>query len=55
MPEVKRVAGAKLYKEIVKKYLAPDVRHERYIKGMSKEQLEKIKKFCEQRYGEKVH
>ncbi len=55
MPEVKRVAGPELYKEIEKKYLATDVRHEWYIKGMSKEQLEKIKKFYDQRYGEKVH
>ncbi len=55
MPEVKRAAGPELYKEIEKKYLATDVRHEWYIKGMSKEQLKKIKKFYEQRYGEKVH
>lgn len=54
MPEVKRVAGPELYNELEKKYLAPDVRHEWYIKGMSKEQLEKIKKFYDQRYGEKV-
>ena len=54
MPEVKRVAGPELYNEIEKKYLAPNVRHEWYMKGMSKEQLEKIKKFYDQRYGEKV-
>jgi hydroxylamine dehydrogenase len=54
MPEIKRVAGPELYKEIEKKYLAPDVRHEWYIRGMSKEPLEKIKKYYEQRYGEKV-
>lgn len=47
MPEVKRVARPELYNELVKKYLDPDVRHEWYIKGMSKEQLEKIKKFYE--------
>jgi len=51
LPEVKRVAGPELYDEIVKKYLDPDVRHEWYTKGMSKEQLEKIKKFYEERYG----
>ena len=28
-----------------------DVRHEWFIKGMSKEQLEKIRKFYEERYG----
>ncbi len=54
LPEVKRVAGPELYNELQKKYLESDVRHEWYIKGMSKEQLEKIKKFYEQRYGEKV-
>jgi hypothetical protein len=27
------------------------VRHEWYIKGMSKEQLEKIQKFYNERYG----
>jgi len=51
LPEVKRVAGPELYNEIVKKYLDPDVRHEWYTKGMSKEQLEKIKKYYEERYG----
>jgi hypothetical protein len=51
MPEVRRVAGPELYDELVKKYLEPDVRHEWYIKGMSKEQLEKIRKFYEERYG----
>lgn len=54
LPEVKKVAGPKLYDELVQKYLAKDVRHEWYVKGMSKDQLEKIKKFYEQRYGEKV-
>jgi hypothetical protein len=51
MPEVRRVAGPELYDELVKKYLEPDVRHEWFIKGMSKEQLEKIRKFYEERYG----
>ena len=54
LPEVKQVAGPELYGELLKKYIEPDVRHEWYIKGMSKEQLEKIKKFYEQRYGETV-
>jgi hydroxylamine dehydrogenase len=53
MPEVKRVSGPKLYDQIVKKYLASDVRHEWYIKGMSKEELQKIQKFYEKRYGGK--
>jgi hydroxylamine dehydrogenase len=51
LPEVKRVAGPQVYDELTKKYLASDVRHEWYLKGMSKEQLEKIKKFYEERYG----
>ena len=54
LPEVKRVAGPELYGELVRKYLSPDVRHEWYTKGMSKEQLEKIRKFYQERYGEKV-
>jgi hypothetical protein len=51
LPEVKRVAGPDVYGELVKKYLEPDVRHEWYLKGMSKEQLEKIRKDYEARYG----
>ncbi len=52
MPEVKEVAGPELYSELVKKYLEPDVRHQWYINGMSKEQLQKIKDFYQKRYGE---
>ncbi len=51
LPEVKNVAGPELYNEIVKKYLESDVRHEWYTKGMTKEQLEKIQKFYNERYG----
>ncbi len=51
LPEVKNVAGPELYSEIVKKYLETDVRHEWYTKGMTKEQLEKIQKFYNERYG----
>lgn len=51
LPEVKQVAGPELFKEIEKKYLESDVRHEWYIKGMSKEQLDKIQKFYNERYG----
>lgn len=53
LPEVKRIAGPELYGELQKKYLEPDVRHEWYIKGMSKEQLEKIRQFYQTRYGDK--
>jgi hypothetical protein len=55
LPEVKRVAGPDLYDQLIRKHVAPDVRHEWYLKGMSKEQLEKIRKFYEQRYAEPVH
>ena len=51
LPEVKNIAGPELYGELTKKYLEPDLRHDWYLKGMSKEQLEKIKKFYEKRYG----
>ena len=51
LPEVRQVAGPELYAELTKKYLEPDVRHEWYFKGMSKEQLEKIRKYYEERYG----
>jgi hydroxylamine dehydrogenase len=54
LPEVKKVAGPELYDELVKKYLSPDLRHDWYTKGMSKEQLEKIRKYYQERYGEKV-
>ena len=51
LPEVKHVAGQQVYDELMKKYLEPDVRHEWYLKGMSKEQLDKIRKDYEGRYG----
>jgi hydroxylamine dehydrogenase len=51
LPEVKRVAGPELYTEIEKKYIESDVRHEWYVKGMTKEQLDKIRKFYNERYG----
>jgi len=40
-----------MYGELVKKYLDPDIRHEWYAKGMSKERLDEIKKCYEQQYG----
>lgn len=52
LPEVRYVAGHELYEEISKKYLESDIRHEWYTKGMSKEQLEKIRMFYQQRYGQ---
>jgi len=51
LPEVKRIAPPGVYAELMKKHLEPDVRHEWYLKGMSKDQLEKIRKDYEQRYG----
>ena len=52
LPEVKAAAGPELYAELTKKYLEPDIRHQWYLKGMSKEQLEKIRKYSEERYGQ---
>ncbi len=54
LPQVKELAGPKVYDELVQKYLAPDMRHDWYTKGMTKEQLEKIRKYYQERYGEKV-
>jgi hypothetical protein len=51
LPEVKRVAGPQVYDELMKKYVESDVRHEWYFKGMNKEQLDKIRKDYEGRYG----
>ncbi len=51
LPEVKSVAGPELYNELVKQHLDPDVRHEWYTKGMSKEQLQKIQQYYKERYG----
>lgn len=51
LPEAKQVAGPEVYATLVKKYLEPDIRHEWYQKGMSKDQLEKIRKFYQDRYG----
>lgn len=51
LPEVKESAGPELYSELTKKYLEPDVRNAWYLKGMSKEQLQSIQTFYNQRYG----
>jgi len=51
LPQVKEAAGPELYNEIVKKYIEPNERHDWYIKGISKEQLENIQKFYNERYG----
>jgi len=51
LPEVKQVAGPEMYAALTKNYLEPDIRHEWFLKGMSKEQLQKIRKFYEERYG----
>lgn len=48
------LAAPALYKEIEKKYLESDVRHEWYTKGMTKEQLGKIQKFYSERYGGEI-
>ncbi len=51
LPEVKEAAGPELYTEIAKKYIEPNERHDWYLKGISKEELDKIQKFYNQRYG----
>lgn len=51
LPEVHKVVGPGFYMSLAKKYLEPDVRHEWFLKGMNKEQLEKIRKYYEERYG----
>jgi hypothetical protein len=53
LPEAKEAAGEELYSELLNRHIGSDVRHDWYTKGMSKEQLEKIKTYYEKRYGEK--
>ncbi len=48
---MKFMAGPELYDKLAKKYLEPYVRQEKNIKGRSNEQIGKIKKFYEGRYG----
>jgi len=50
LPEVERVAGKDLYRHLIECYLKPDVRHAWFFEGMSKEQVEKVRTFYEQRY-----
>ncbi len=52
LPDVKKLAGPELYNELLKKYVLSDPRHEWFVKGVNKEQLEKMKKYYEKRYGE---
>jgi hydroxylamine dehydrogenase len=51
LPEVKEAAGPELYNELSKKYIESNERHDWYIKGISKEELQKIQKFYNERYG----
>jgi len=51
LPEVKETAGPDLYNELAKKYIEPNERHDWYLKGISKEELQKIQKFYNERYG----
>jgi hypothetical protein len=52
LPEVKEVAGAQLYTQLMDKYVYSDPRHRWLRDGMSKEQLQKIQDFYRQRYGD---
>jgi hypothetical protein len=50
IPQLEDVAGAKVAKELLDKYVYTVPGHEWHRDGMSKEQLEKIQEFYEQRY-----
>jgi hypothetical protein len=52
LPEVKEVAGDKLYGDLMEKYVYSQPAHRWLKEGMSKEQLQKIQDFYKQRYGE---
>jgi hypothetical protein len=52
LPEVKEVAGDKLYADLMEKYVYSQPAHRWLKEGMSKEQLQKIQDFYKQRYGE---
>ena len=52
LPQVKEVAGDKLYGDLMDKYVYNQPAHRWLKEGMSKEQLQKIQEFYRQRYGE---
>jgi hypothetical protein len=51
IPELKEIAGEELAKQLMDKYLFSQPGHLWYRDGMSKEALEKIQQFYQERYG----
>ena len=50
-PELKKVAGDELSKELLEKYFKPIDGHDWYFNGMNKDQIDKVRKGFEERYG----
>ncbi len=53
LPEVERILGPRKAIPFLEKHVFCDPRHRWYKEGMSKEELEKLNKFYDQRYGGK--
>jgi mono/diheme cytochrome c family protein len=53
LPEVEHILGPSKAKPFLEKHVFSDPRHRWYKEGMSKEELEKLNKFYDQRYGGK--
>lgn len=51
IPELKKVAGDELSKELLEKYFKPIDGHDWYFNGMNKDQIDKVRKGFEERYG----
>ncbi len=51
IPELKKVAGEELAKELLEKHFKPLPEHDWYFSGMNKEQIDKVRKGFEERYG----
>ncbi len=51
IPELKKVAGEDKAKELLDKHFKPIAGHAWYFEGMGKEQIDKIRKGYEERYG----
>jgi hydroxylamine dehydrogenase len=52
IPEMKAIAGEPLATQLLEKHLYSHPAHRWYKEGMTKEQLQKIQEFYQQRYGE---
>lgn len=51
IPELKKVAGKKMAQDLLDKHFRPIPGHDWYFNGMSKEQLDFVRKGYEERYG----